>query len=67
MASLVDIESATEQLSRREREELLVFLAESLRKERGAEAPAPRRFTSHEIGSWIAEDEADMKSLQGEA
>jgi hypothetical protein len=67
MALLLDIESATKKLSLREREELLVFLAGSLREERAAQAPAPRRFSKKEIEAWIAEDEADMKSLRGEA
>jgi hypothetical protein len=67
MVSLLDIESATQQLSLKEREELLVFLAESLREARAAQCPTPRRFSKEEIESWIAEDEADMKSLRAEA
>lgn len=67
MVSLMDIESATQQLTLKEREELLLFLAESLREERAAQVPAPRRFSKVEIESWIAEDEADMKSLPAEA
>lgn len=67
MVSLLDIESATRQLSLKEREELLVFLAKSLREERAAQSPSPRRFSKEEIESWIAEDEADMKSLRAEA
>ncbi len=67
MASLLDIECATKKLSLREREELLVFLAGSLREERAAQVQAPRRFPKKEIESWIAEDEADMKSLRSES
>jgi len=67
MVSLLEVESATKELSLREREELLCFLAESLRKERAAQAPSPRHFPKEEIDSWIAEDEADMKSLRSEA
>ncbi len=64
MVSLMEIESATKELSLKEREELLVFLAENLRKERAGQTPPPRRFSKEEIESWIAEDEADMKSLR---
>ncbi|RPJ35539.1 MAG: hypothetical protein EHM17_02335 [Verrucomicrobiaceae bacterium] len=60
----MEIESATKELSLKEREELLVFLAENLRKERAGQTPPPRRFSKEEIESWIAEDEADMKSLR---
>jgi hypothetical protein len=64
MVSLLEIESATKGLSLKEREELLVFLAETLRNERAALMPEPRSFSNEEIGAWIAEDEADMKSLR---
>ena len=67
MVSLLDIESATQQLSLKEREELLLFLARSLREDRAAQAPAPRRFSKEEMESWMAEDEVDMKSLRSEA
>lgn len=61
--SLSDIEAATESLSALEKQELLLFLATSLRRERQS-IPAPRRFTREEIGAWIEEDEADFKRLR---
>jgi hypothetical protein len=62
MNTLADIENATEALSAAEKQELLLFLATRLRRERQT-APPPRRFTREQIGSWIAEDEADLERL----
>jgi len=64
MVGLLEIESAAKSLSMEEREALVLFLAETLRQERGVKMPEPRRFTKEQIASWIAEDEADMKSLR---
>jgi hypothetical protein len=62
MVTLAEIESAAAELSPAEKQELMLFLASRLRAE-GAPLPEPRTFTSDEMSSWIAEDEADMRRL----
>jgi len=62
MVTLAEIESAAAELSPSEKQELMLFLASRLRAE-GAPLPEPRTFTSDEMASWIAEDEADMRRL----
>ena len=64
MVGLLEIEAAAKSLSLEEREALVLFLAETLRNERGVKMPEPRRFTKEQVAGWIAEDEADMKSLR---
>ena len=64
MVGLLEIESAAKSLSIEDREALVVFLAETLRQDRPVQMPAPKRFSNEQIGSWIAEDEADMQSLR---
>ena len=64
MVGLLEIESAAKSLSIKEREALVLFLAETLRQDRGVKMPEPRRFTKEQVASWIAEDEAEMKSLR---
>ena len=63
MSTLSEIEAAVEQLPPEEKQELLLFLATRLRKERGA-LPEPRKFAREEMAAWIAEDEADMRRLR---
>lgn len=63
MSSLSDIEAATEALSAGEKQELLLFLATCLRRERQS-IPPPRRFTREQMGAWIAEDDADLAQLR---
>ncbi|MGH8226512.1 MAG: hypothetical protein ACREU3_01190 [Steroidobacteraceae bacterium] len=63
MNTLTDIESAAETLSSAEQQELLLFLATRLRRER-RNAPSPRHLTCEPIGAWIAEDEADLERLR---
>lgn len=63
MNSLAEIENAADTLSAEEMQELLLFLATRLRRER-QKAPAPRRFTREQISDWMAEDEADLERLR---
>lgn len=62
MNTLADIETAADSLSDEEKQELLLFLAASLRRDR-AKNPAPRRFSRETMRAWIAEDEADFARL----
>jgi hypothetical protein len=62
MNTLADIETAAEALSNEEKQELLLFLAASLRRDR-ARMPAGRRFSADTMKAWIAEDEADFARL----
>ena len=63
MNTLADIETAADALSAAEKQELLLFLATRLRRERQKAEP-PRRFTREQIGAWIAEDEEDLERLR---
>jgi hypothetical protein len=60
--TLADIEAAANALSDAEKQELLLFLAASLRRDR-INAPEPRRFSAATIKAWIAEDETDFERL----
>jgi hypothetical protein len=62
MNTLADIETAADALTEAEKQELLLYLAASLRRER-INTPAPRRFSPETIKAWIAEDEADFERL----
>lgn len=62
MNTLAEIETAAEDLSAAEKQELLLFLATRLRRER-QQAPPPRRFTREQMEAWIGEDEADLERL----
>ena len=62
MNTLADIETAANALTDAEKQELLLFLAASLRRDR-INAPAPRQFSAETIKAWIAEDEADFERL----
>ena len=59
MSSLPETEAATESLSDAAKQELLLFLATCLRRERQS-IPSPRRFTREQMGALIAKDEADL-------
>lgn len=63
MNTLDEIETAADTLSSQEKQELLLFLATRLRRERKQEW-SPRRFSREQIEGWIAEDEADMERLR---
>lgn len=58
MNSLSEIELAVGKLRLEEREELLAFVAGSLRAERGA-LPPVRDLSKEELESWIRDDEAE--------
>lgn len=62
MNTLADIETAADALTGAEKQELLLFLAASLRRDR-AKTPEPRRFSADILRAWIAEDEADFERL----
>jgi hypothetical protein len=62
MNTLAEIETAADDLSAAEKQELLLFLATRLRRER-QKAPPPRRFTREQMAAWIGEDEADLERL----
>lgn len=51
MKSLSEIEAAVEALSAPQKQELLLFLATRLRRERQG-IPQPRRFTREQIGAY---------------
>jgi hypothetical protein len=57
MSTLAEIEAAADLLPAEQKEELLRFLAMRLRQERGASKP--RIYSEEELGSMLAEDEAD--------
>jgi hypothetical protein len=59
MSTLAEIEAAADALSSEQKQELLLFLAVRLRAQ-GAPLPQPRNFSTDQMTSWIAEDEADM-------
>lgn len=63
MSTLTEIEEATETLPPEQKQELILFLAASLRAD-GALVPPPRRFSKEEMAGWIAEDEADMERFR---
>jgi len=66
MSSLLDIEAATQTLTRDQKRALFVFLAQQLKADDLASA-APRIFSKESIYEWIAEDEADMSKLRDDA
>jgi hypothetical protein len=57
MSTVQEIEAAAEQLPSEQKEELLRFLAVRLRKDRAESKP--RLYSSEEVASMVAEDEAD--------
>ena len=63
MKRLVEIERAAEELPSGQRAELLLFLAETLRKE-GAPLPEPRQFTAEQLKAWMDEDEEAMRRFR---
>jgi hypothetical protein len=62
MTTLADIETAADALTEAEKQQLLLFLAASLRRDR-AKLPEPRRFGAATMKGWIAEDEAEFEQL----
>ena len=62
MSTLAEVENAARTLSVKEREELLLSLAASLRED-GGTLPLPREFSAEQIQGWIAEDERGMQEF----
>ena len=58
MKTLVEIERAADELPS-QRAELLLFLAETIRKEQ-APLPEPREFSTQQLQAWMDEDEDAM-------
>ena len=65
MSTLAEIEKAAETLSPDEKERLILFLAARLRSE-GVRMPPPPTLTRELIDAWIAEDEAELRTLKRE-
>ena len=63
MITLVEIERAAEALPPVQKTELLLFLAESLRKEQ-APLPEPRLFSPEQLQAWMDEDEEAMRRFR---
>jgi hypothetical protein len=63
MKSLHEIERAAEELPAAQRTELLLFLAESLRKQQ-VPLPEPRQFSTGQLQAWMDEDEEAMRRFQ---
>jgi hypothetical protein len=63
VSTLAEIEAAVEGLTPEQKQELLLFLATRLRAH-GTKLPEPRKFSSEQIGRWMAQDEADMKAFR---
>jgi len=63
MSTLSEIEAAVDALPVADKQELLLFLAARLR-EKPSQLPDPRQFSSAQLSSWIAEDEADMQRFR---
>ena len=61
--SLTEIEKAADKLPVPERAELLLFLAESLRKEQ-APLPKPREFSEEQLKACMDEDEEGMRRFR---
>lgn len=65
MMTLTELENAANELPAAKRAELLLFLAESLRKEQ-ALLPNPREFSDEQLKAWMDEDEEAMGRFRGE-
>jgi len=63
MSTVQEIEAAADLLPVEQKEELLRFLAVRLRKER--QQSQPRIYSSQEVATMLAEDEADGERLVG--
>ena len=56
MMTLAEIENAANELPAGKRTELLLLLAESLRKKQ-APLPKPREFSEEQLKAWMGDDE----------
>lgn len=66
MMTLTELEKAANELPAGSRTELLLFLAESLRKEQ-APLPRPREFSEEQLKAWMEDDEAAMRRFRAGA
>jgi len=66
MSRLEEIETAADQLSAEEKQELLLFLACRLRAQ-GRRLPPPREFAREQVAAWIAEDEDGYRRFRAGA
>lgn len=64
MSTLAEIEKAADALPLPEKQELMLFLAARLQAS-GQSLPPPRDYTQEQVASWIEEDQADWKRIQG--
>jgi hypothetical protein len=65
MKTLSEIERAAESLPPAQKTELMLFLAQLLRKEQ-APLPEPRVFSNSQIEGWMREDEEAMRKFLSE-
>ena len=63
MSTLAEIEAAIDALPDEQKQELFLFLAARLRGS-GPPLPEPRKFSRDQLGSWIDEDEADLRRFR---
>lgn len=63
MKTLAEIECAIEELPTAQKTELLLFVAQSLRKEQ-APLPEPRLFSEAQLRAWMDEDEEAMRRFR---
>jgi hypothetical protein len=63
MMTLGELENAANELPVAKRTELLLFLAESLRREQ-APLPRPREFSDEQLKDWMDEDEEAMRRFR---
>jgi hypothetical protein len=63
MIALPEIESAVRKLSDRDKQQLLLVIAQSLRVQAPA-LPESLKFTAGEVQDWIQEDDDDMERLR---
>jgi hypothetical protein len=63
MSTLAEIEKAANDLPAAQQTELMLFLAEALRKNQ-APLPKPREFSKEQLDSWMDEDEEAMRQFK---
>jgi len=63
MKTLTEIEQAAGELPAGQRTELMLFLAESLRREQ-VPLPEPRQFSETQLKAWMDEDEEAMRRFR---
>jgi hypothetical protein len=66
MSTLAEIEKAANELPVAQRTELMLFIAETLRKNQ-ASLPKPREFSKEQLDAWMDKDEEAMRRFQAGA